>query len=167
MLSYNYFPAFQDLIQNAYALGASGAIMALLFAATVKTPKHEIRLFLLGRMQLLWLSVLFVAIDVLTIPYGNAGGHIAHIGGAFAGIAFAVILHSNIFAKKTKLRTKRKKYTVSSNYKSAGRPMSDEEYNAQKVTKEKMVDAILDKISKNGYEALSKSEKEFLFKNKL
>ena len=58
------------------------------------------------------------------------------------------------------------KYATSSNYTYNERPVSDEEYNARKVENEKKIDSILDKISKNGYDSLSKEEKEFLFKQK-
>jgi hypothetical protein len=44
-------------------------------------------------------------------------------------------------------------------------PRSDEEYNRQKAQKERDMDAILDKVAKNGYGSLTQEEKEFLFKN--
>ena len=44
------------------------------------------------------------------------------------------------------------------------RRVSDEEYNYNKKITQQQVDSILDKISKSGYESLSKAEKEILFK---
>ena len=43
------------------------------------------------------------------------------------------------------------------------RPKSDESYNAERAQYRKKVDEILDKIAKDGYQSLSKEEKEFLF----
>jgi len=43
-------------------------------------------------------------------------------------------------------------------------PVSDEEYNKDRVSRQKKIDEILDKISRSGYESLSKEEKELLFK---
>ena len=42
--------------------------------------------------------------------------------------------------------------------------MSDEEYNARRAAEQKRIDEILDKISAKGYDALTKEEKDFLFR---
>ena len=44
-----------------------------------------------------------------------------------------------------------------------GRPKTDEEYNAEAAHRQAIIDKILDKISKSGYESLTKKEKEYLF----
>ena len=48
------------------------------------------------------------------------------------------------------------------NNKKISRPKTDEQYNAERTAYRKEVDRILDKISKSGYESLTKNEKEFL-----
>ncbi len=165
--AYNFFPAFEIDKYYSMAVGASGSIMSILFAATMRLPKFEVSLFLFGPIKLMWLAVILIAVDVLSIPHGNAGGHIAHIGGALAGIAFPFILQRNFdFSMPTRKKTKRKKYATSSDYEAYNRPLSDDEYNARRKANEDKIDAILDKISQNGYESLSKEEKDFLFHHK-
>ena len=44
--------------------------------------------------------------------------------------------------------------------------MNDMEYNEYKKRKDDRINRILDKISKHGYESLTKEEKEILFKSK-
>lgn len=170
ILSYNIFPAFASVIPYSYAVGASGSIMAIMAAITLRQPNYPMYLMFFGKIKLVTLTLIFVVIDILSIPKGNAGGHLAHLGGVIYGLLYAGILnisdqgkiqwpHFNLRPKKEK--KKKNKYYVSTE---SGRPMSDEEYNERKVAEQKRVDEILDKISQSGYDALSKEEKEFLFK---
>ncbi|KAF5031567.1 hypothetical protein DSECCO2_626420 [anaerobic digester metagenome] len=45
------------------------------------------------------------------------------------------------------------------------RPETDDEYRNRRAADNKRVDAILDKISKGGYDSLTKEEKDFLFRH--
>jgi hypothetical protein len=102
------------------------------------------------------------------IRSGNAGGHFAHIGGAISGALFILFIRKDIaqrmgikslnslFANLFKTKPLRKVY-------SKGKPLSDEEYNSQKVLKQQKIDHILDKISRSGYSSLSAEEKDILF----
>ncbi|MEG1555382.1 MAG: rhomboid family intramembrane serine protease [Bacteroidales bacterium] len=160
MAAYQIFPVFATVVGSSVALGASGSIMAILVAITVYRPHHEIILLILGRMKLVWLTIIFVVIDLLSLSQGNAGGHIAHLGGALYGV-LSVLFYLHYPAKQ---KTKKKKPKFYTSYESAtSKPLSDEEYNSQKVAHQKKIDEILDKISKNGYDALSREEKEYLF----
>ncbi len=60
---------------------------------------------------------------------------------------------SNLFKPKTKLRVEKGGRTAK----------TDEQYNLEKKAKQEKTNAILDKISKSGYESLTKAEKDFLF----
>ncbi|MDR1346518.1 MAG: rhomboid family intramembrane serine protease [Bacteroidales bacterium] len=163
--AYNCFPAFAPALPTAVALGASGSIMAILAAITVYKPNHEIRLLFFGRITLKWLMLIFIAIDLLSIPKGNAGGHIAHLGGVFFGAIYALILRNGILQQNFTKKKKKKRTKFSTSFDSGYnvRNMSDEEYNANKTQQRQKIDKILDKVSKSGYDALSKEEKEFLF----
>jgi membrane associated rhomboid family serine protease len=164
--AYNFFPVFAFTLPMAVALGASGCIMAILAAITVHKPNHEINLLFFGGITLKWLMLIFVIIDLLSIPKGNAGGHIAHLGGALFGAIYALALRINVFQRRPSSKKKRKKHIKFSTSFDAGyevRNMNDEEYNANKLRQQQKIDGILDKISKAGYDALSKEEKEFLF----
>jgi hypothetical protein len=106
------------------------------------------------------------------IPSGNPGGHLAHIGGALFGFGYIQFL--KMFVKSApgrpwfwisslfkNLRSRKKTSAAPDN---TGRPLSDEEYNFKKKENQKRIDEILEKISKGGYDSLTKTEKEFLFK---
>ena len=172
ILAFNIFPVFADLVPVAFALGASASVMAIVTAISFYVPEYTIQLFLLGKIRILYLAIILFVFDFFMIPSGNPGGHLAHIGGAlfgflyisiyrklktkgFSGVGFSV---SSLFGK---FRRNKSTYT-SSGY--SGRPVSDEEYNLKKAENQKKVDEILEKISKGGYDSLTKAEKEFLFK---
>jgi hypothetical protein len=112
----------------------------------------------------LWvLACIWIAIDVIQIPAGNAGGHLAHIGGALLGflyVARASNKELEIFKPLKKFFEKKEK-PLKTVYKSGKKPVNNT-FNKSKNQQE--IDSILDKISKSGYDTLTKNEKEFLFK---
>lgn len=168
ILSYNFFPVFDVAVSQSIAMGASGGIMAILAAITVYRPNHKLNLMFIGPVKLMWITLFFFIIDFISIPNGNAGGHIAHIGGALYG-AISVLFYFKFglkFPTFKKSEKKKVKYATATNYSYSEKPLSDEEYNARKVQNQKKIDAILDKISQNGYDSLSKEEKDFLFQQK-
>jgi len=165
MGAYNLFPVFASAVSYATCVGASGAIMAILIAVTVYRPNHPLNLFLFGKTTMKWVAVVFVAIDLLSITGGNAGGHFAHLGGAVYGaLAGLFYLKGNPFRKVVFERNERKGYRAPTG--TTGRPVSDADYNAKKRQDEAKVDSILDKISKSGYDSLTKEERDFLYNYK-
>jgi membrane associated rhomboid family serine protease len=165
VLTSQFIPAFKG--QNHFLIGASGSVMAILFATVVYAPNIIIYLFGVFRVKLVWIAIAYFVIDLYSIPKSNAGGHIAHIGGALFGLLYAFYRKGNLQFKlfqpvivqpKAKMKTtySQKEY-VKTNY------SPKEKNNSTKPTQE-MIDAILDKISKSGYEKLSKEEKDILFK---
>ncbi|MCQ2285811.1 MAG: rhomboid family intramembrane serine protease [Bacteroidales bacterium] len=164
--AYSLFPVFSTSLPFAHALGASGAIMALFAAIATYSPRQQINFIFFGGIKIVWIFVAFVVMDLMSIPKENAGGHIAHLGGALYGAIYVLLffylpkMNFKVFHKKaSSVKQKRKKYYVSqSSYR-----MSDEEYNARKTENARKTDEILDKISQFGYDALTKEEKEFLF----
>jgi membrane associated rhomboid family serine protease len=177
MLSYNLFPAFQS-VGNSYLIGASASVMAVLVGIATQVPNYNVRLILLGNVKLWWIAAFFVALDVAQIPFGNAGGHLAHIGGAITGYTYTQQLGkgndfgqfvssafdaiSEFFNKNSqpKMKTVYKNKAKKSSEKSGGTSSSS---GINRTEKQKKVDEILDKISKSGYESLTKEEKDFLF----
>jgi membrane associated rhomboid family serine protease len=165
MGAYNLFPVFASAVSYATCVGASGAIMAILIAVTVYRPNHPLNLFLFGKTTMKWVAVIFVAIDLLSITGGNAGGHFAHLGGAVYGaLAGLFYLKGNPFRQVVFERNERKGYRAPTG--TTGRPVSDADYNAKKRQDEAKVDSILDKISKSGYDSLTKEERDFLYNYK-
>ncbi len=176
MLSYNLFPAFAGVGQS-YLIGASAAVMAVFIGIATKLPDMTVRLFLLGNLKLWWIAAFFVLMDVVQLPFGNAGGHLAHLGGAGIGYLYTkqldkgydigawieqvIDFFQNIFVSKPKKHSKTKS-NMKTVYKNKSYP-SGSSSTASKTEKQKRIDEILDKISKSGYDSLSKEEKDFLF----
>ena len=166
MLSYSVFPAFQYAFP--IMVGASAGVMAVLIFMATYSPDLEVRIIFFN-VKLRYLGIAFVLLDVIQIPYGNAGGHLAHLGGAALGYLYVKRLGQgvdiglpfenftnrvlNLFKKQSKLKTVHKR-KASSN--------SKKKVTTQEVDQSK-IDSILDKISKSGYDSLTQKEKDFLF----
>ncbi|MCC8173820.1 MAG: rhomboid family intramembrane serine protease [Odoribacter sp.] len=160
LLSYNYIPFFAISRYHSIAIGASASVMAIVFAVCFYIPQHRIYIFLIGPVKLINLAIFTAIIDIVSIPSDNAGGHIAHLGGALFGIVFVNVLRkgSSVFKKTPKKKMKVK-------YKNSSSRASDYEYNAKEKGKNDRINEILDKISRSGYESLTREEKEILFKS--
>ena len=169
IISFNIFPAFAAVKSCSLAMGASASVLAVFIAIATYVPNLTVSLLVFGKIKLKYIAVVFVIVDLLSIEKGNPGGHLAHLGGALYGFIYILgikklkdstgtfpsisKLFSKWFSKKPKMKASR-----------GSRPLQDDEYNRLKAEKQKRTDAILDKISKAGYESLTKEEKEFLFK---
>ena len=168
ILFYNIFPYFKDVIDVSTCIGASAGIMSIIVATAVLLPDYSIMIFI-WNIRMKWLAAIFVGIDIISINFdGNAGGHIAHLGGALFGYIYIASYRNgndlsvwfnnvadvivSVFSKKKKLKVS----YVKSEPKSSARK--------EDTAKQKKIDLILDKISKSGYESLSAEEKEILFK---
>mgnify|MGYP003583515358 CR=1 FL=1 len=149
---YNLIPAFQSVATTSTVIGSSAAVMAIFVAIATLVPDYSIRLLLIGNVKLKYLVLAYIILDVIAMKSYNAGGSIAHLGGALFGFIYIKLLQSGtdlstIFKKKPKLRVVKNdapKQTTSS-------------VNQQEI------DSILDKISKTGYDKLTREEKETLF----
>lgn len=172
--AYALFPAFELERYQSWAIGASASVMAIVFAVCTYLPNHKIYVFLIGPVKLIHLALFTAIIDLLSIPSGNAGGHIAHLGGALFGYLFTLSLRRNfdltgrLSSLLDKISNNRlfKKRKMKVKYKKKVSDMTDVEYNEFKKRKDERINNILDKISKHGYESLTKEEKEILFKSK-
>ncbi len=164
ILAFNAFPVFENTKTYAFALGSSASVLSILIAAATYQPEYRLNLFLLGQVKMKWIAIIFVIIDLLSIPKGNSGGHIAHLGGALWGFLYAYLLKKDfdfyqIFKPKARIKVKTRN---ARNYNQ--RPKTDEQYNAERAQEQEETDKILEKIAKNGYSSLSEKEKEFLFR---
>ncbi|OFX88348.1 MAG: rhomboid family intramembrane serine protease [Bacteroidetes bacterium GWF2_33_16] len=168
ILTFNIFPVFTDILPVSYALGASASVIAIVIAVSVYAPNHTIYLLFLGPVKLKYIALVTIVIDIISIASTNAGGHLAHLGGAMFGYIYVMqfkkgrnisrlfdrLMDSvfSIFKPKPKIKVTYK------------RPANDIEYNKMKIQQQAEIDKILDKIALSGYESLSKQEKEILFK---
>lgn len=162
IISQNYFPLFKG--KSSILVGASAGISAIFIGIATYIPNYQLKIRFIGYVKLWYLAAIWVGLDFLGLASGNAGGHFAHLGGALFGFLYVnkasnkeiKILDSllSIFKtnKKSPLRTVHKSANKKTN------TIKKTDFTQQQV------DEILDKISKSGYDTLTKSEKEFLFK---
>lgn len=174
IIAYSTFPALQGT--QTFVVGASGSVMAIFMAAAFFRPMAEVMLFGMIRVKMIIIAGVFILLDILRMGSMDNVAHFAHLGGIAFGILSIQKIHSknNIVnwtqttvqnikkslkgeprmkVKKGGTKAKKKQYNTA----------SDEDYNRFKKERQKEVDAILDKISKSGYESLTKKEKQILF----
>lgn len=170
IILFSIFPTFEPYL-DLPLVGASAGVTAIIIASATLLPNHSINMLLIGPVKLIYLALFILFIDALNVAsYSNIGGNIAHLGGALMGYIFIVQYKKGrdlsagidrFFDWITGLFKISSKSKLKVAYK---RHVSDEEYNYNKKVSQQQIDAILDKISKSGYESLSKSERELLFK---
>ncbi len=168
ILAFNIFPAFQDVLPRAIALGASASVMAIVIAVAVYVPNFSINLLFIGPVKLKYIALFAIGLDILSIAGSNAGGHIAHLGGAIFGYFYIAQFRKgknitkgfdSLMDSLFSMFKPKPKFKVT--YKN---PKTDIDYNKQKIKRQERINKILEKISKHGYDSLTKEEKEILFK---
>jgi membrane associated rhomboid family serine protease len=169
VLSYNIFPAFRGIVgESIPLLGASASVMAIVVSIATYIPDYTVYLFLLGRIKIKYIALgIFIFTSVMDFSV-NSGGKLAHIGGALFGYIYILNYRRghdigsgvnkiigflvNLFKPARKLKVTHK------------RTADDFEYNKVKVDHQKEINKILEKISKGGYDSLTKAEKDILFR---
>lgn len=154
IIAFNYLPALIPFSENAKALGASASVLAIFFAIATHIPNYQVNIPFIGYVKLKHIALIYITLDFLNIPSGNAGGHIAHLGGAIFGF-----IYIKKFNQKSVKNEKSQFYTYLKNI------FNFQKSNIKKNYKVKEIDLILEKISKSGYNSLTKTEKELLFKS--
>ena len=164
IIAFNIFPVFEVIKSESIAMGASASVLAILIASAAHVPDYPIRFFNIS-IKLKYIAITAIIIDILRIPNGNAGGHIAHLGGALYGYTYIYFQKKNI---NTGYLIEQLMLSLSKNnkIKRKKRSESDYEYNARKNKEEAKINTILEKISRSGYDSLSAEEKNELFKHK-
>lgn len=168
IISFNIFPVFNQVVAESMAIGASASVIAIVVAIAAYVPDYSINLFLLGRIKIKYVALaIFILTSVMDFSV-NSGGKLAHIGGALFGYLYTVSLRRGhdlgrglnkiidffvtLFKPRKKLKVTYKKRTT------------DYEYNKARADHQEQINKILDKISKGGYDCLTKEEKDLLFK---
>jgi membrane associated rhomboid family serine protease len=162
---YNALPA---VFPSSILMGASASVLALMAVSAIYAPNMKLMMFFVGEVKLIYIFWFSVLMFVIMISSNNAGGNIAHLGGILFGYLWvkqhqkgtdiagwlgklSQWIMNNVFTRR-KLKV---------TYKSP--PRNEMEYNRVKNINQQEIDRILDKISKAGYDSLSKQEKETLF----
>lgn len=166
LLAYQVIPVFAEQQFFTVLMGSSAAVSAVVFATATLLPEYSIRMLFFGNVKLKYLALAFIVLDLLRVGGGNAGGSIAHIGGALFGFVFIRQLQrgtdwSRIFDRR--IRFRRSRLRVASRNADSRRGETRRE-NDSWMPSQEAIDRILDKISQSGYDSLSKAEKEALFR---
>lgn len=165
MMAFNVFPYFSTAINSATLVGASAGVMAIVIAATTITPNLPIGFLIWRELELKYVALIFVLVDIISIAGSNAGGHFSHLGGALMGYIYIKQLQNGFDFGKwfqidfSKMKNK-KKFQVHRN------ELPKKNINPNKNEIE--LNRILDKISASGIDSLTSAEKDFLqkFNNK-
>lgn len=160
MVSYSLL-GFHGLI-----IGSSASVLAIVVATAVRHPDYKMGLLFLGEISLKWVAVATIVIDFLSIGGSNAGGHIAHIGGAIVGLWYA-------YAQKNGIDITRPYCMVADKLINLRNSLSGRRYkfrgsgpalrSKESKSDEACLDEILDKVKKSGYGSLTREEKAKLF----
>lgn len=174
ILSYLVFPVFEN--SSAQLVGASAAIMAVLFATVTYNPYMEVRMMFIGRIKLWHIAVVLIILDLIQLPQSNTGGHLAHLGGALFGYIYMTLLKNgtdlsqgitaviDFFVNKSKGKKNKTPFkTVYRNYNKVTTSTGESKI-IRKDKTQQQIDEILDKIGVSGYDSLTKEEKEFLLR---
>ncbi|MFZ1808105.1 MAG: rhomboid family intramembrane serine protease [Cyclobacteriaceae bacterium] len=173
LMVYNLVPYFMERSDFLGMVGASAAVFAIVTGAAVLLPDYTFHLLFLGPIKIKYIAAFYIIMSFLGSVGSNAGGNIAHLGGALIGFVYIKQLQVGVdwgswvtstldwikgwFDPRPKVKVTYRKSEPKEKAKSftkakAGSKASQEE-----------IDAILDKISERGYESLSSDEKEKLF----
>ena len=180
VLMYNISPLFTDVVASSKMLGASAGVYAIVVGAATLAPNTTFRLLLLGDVKIKYIAIFYVVIAFANSAGSNAGGELAHLGGAAMGFFYILQLRNgsdwgrpiqavgqffeSLFSAKNKIKVtyKKKGYSEEKTTKSTTSSTSASYPKYADATQEE-IDQILDKIADKGYEALSKEEKRKLF----
>ncbi len=160
MALFNIIPFYQDRISDSLMLGASAGVFSIVAGSATLLPNYTFYLLFLGPVRIKYIALFYILLSFLDITGSNAGGEIAHLGGALIGYLFirqlqnginmgeGIIKILNFFNKKTPSKVENKRSS---------------RVDKEETISQDEIDKILDKISESGYSSLSKSEKDKLF----
>jgi membrane associated rhomboid family serine protease len=170
VLMYNIAPYFSGAVDTSFMLGASAGVFAVVVGAATLAPQTTFVLLLFGPVKIVYIAAFYVLLSFANSIGENAGGEIAHLGGAMLGFGYIFLLRKGwdlgipiqkvglFFENLGTRRAPKVSYRRTSSPKSS----STNPANKETLTQEE-VDKILDKIADKGYEGLTKEEKRKLF----
>ena len=176
ILIYNLSPLFIEEVGRSALIGASASVFAIVVAAATLMPEHQFYLLLLGPVRIKYIAIFYVAMSFFGSIQSNAGGDIAHLGGALVGFIYIKRLQKGVdigswvqsvldfirsFFVRPKVKVTHRASTGSA--KASAKRSSQVRPSSDKGIPQEEIDAILDKISEKGYESLTKEEKQKLF----
>ncbi|WP_424962387.1 rhomboid family intramembrane serine protease [Ekhidna sp.] len=172
---YNFLPFYADRVTDSMMLGASAGVYAIVVGAAVFMPNYTFFLIFIGPVKIKYIAIFYVFMSFIGTTGANAGGEIAHLGGALVGWLYISQLNKgsdmggwvinfihfvkSLFKPQPKIKVTHR----SGNRRPSGAKKKAGASKATDQTPQSEIDAILDKISESGYESLTKDEKQKLF----
>ena len=172
LLAFNTIPYYEHRVLESFMVGASASVLAIIVAAATLLPDYTFFLFIFGAVRIKYIAAVLVLVSISGIVGSNAGGNVAHLGGALLGFFYIKQLQrgrdmgrpvmavfdffERLFSPKPAIRVTHRA--------AAPRPAAPEAPRAAGTPTQLEIDRILDKISKSGYESLTKDEKQKLFR---
>ncbi|MDA7502304.1 rhomboid family intramembrane serine protease, partial [Chitinophagales bacterium] len=91
LLIANFLPHF---VTSVGALGASAAVMGIVFASVAMSPNYQLHFVFIGPVKIKWIALVLVVLDIVGMSaMNNVGGSVAHLGGALFGYLFVQQLY--------------------------------------------------------------------------
>ena len=140
-----------EIVNNKALLGASAAVIGLLFFVVTIFPSYKIYVFSF-RIRLLFFLLALILFDCIDIS-NNFGGKIAHFGGILSGILVG-------FSYKHLFSPKKSPNTLSTP--SIIEPQTPHLSENQRI-KQHQIQKLFNKINTSGYDSLTDEEKKYLF----
>jgi len=172
LLIYNTIPFFAGRVDGSVMLGASAGVFAVVVGAATLLPDYTMFLMFIGPVRIKYIALFYILLSFAQTTGMNAGGNLAHLGGAALGYLYIGQLQKGrdwgswIFAIMAFFKSffkKQPKVKVSYRRKTSGTSAKRTKKQGQDISSQDEIDAILDKISQSGYESLTKDEKQKLF----
>ncbi|WP_291778772.1 rhomboid family intramembrane serine protease [Cecembia sp.] len=182
VVMYNISPYFEEVLPMAKMLGASAGVYAIVVGAATLAPNTTFQLILLGPVKIKYIAIFYVVIAFVNSAGSNAGGELAHLGGAALGFFYIIqlrkgndwgrpiqaigIFFEKLLEKKPSVKVsyrKKKTYSTTEKYTSEKNSSKTNVSGSGTAPTQEEIDLILDKIADKGYDGLSKEEKRKLF----
>jgi len=179
---YNLAPYFSQSVESSVMLGASAGVFAIVVGAATLTPNTTFMLLIIGPVKIVYIAAFYVVLSFANSIGANAGGEIAHLGGALLGFLYITqlrkgndwgvpvqkvgIFFENLFNRsrsKVKVSYRKAKTTSSGRFGSFSQKSNPSSIAKTQEATQEEIDMILDKIAEKGYDGLSKEEKRKLF----
>lgn len=160
IIAYNTLPYFHGSV--SWMIGSSASVIAVVTSTAIRHPDYRIGLLFLGEIPLKWIAIATIGISILSIPDGNAGGNIAHIGGAVIGAIYGGMLNRGTDITRP-LNNAIDNIVNALNHAASKFKKAEKEQDKPLHNDAETLDSILDKIKRSGYTSLSAEEKRKLF----
>ncbi|WP_128545414.1 rhomboid family intramembrane serine protease [Larkinella soli] len=178
MAIFNLLPYFHDQVADSGMMGASAAAFSVAVGASTLLPNYTFHLLFFGPVRIKYIAFFYIVLSLAQSIGPNAGGNLAHLGGALVGFVFVKLLQSGtdlgqpiywvmdgwqgLFRKKPPVKVSYRQRSNASM--SAGSYSAPASSSSVAMPDQDEIDAILDKISRSGYESLTREEKQKLFR---